>query len=204
MQTHVLGNGPSIAIFKRDEWSEDHIFIGCNFSDAKLRPNYTVMVDVRPMKFFYQGQGIDFCPTILSDKSHKYIENDKKGRKPSGALEVKEVIPMRRFQDIHPKWFLNSGQHAVMYAIEKEPHTTINHWGIDTFWTNALKSNTDAIVRPNADDRVRSDIADPWRNFWRKIFEDHSTHMFIIHAPEDVSFYDEYQDLGNVKRAYHQ
>ena len=203
MAVHVLGNGPSIQLFDRDIWPEEDLFIGCNFSDAALRPDYTVMVDVRPMKHFYQGTGIDFCPTILSEKSMKYIENDKKGRKPSGALDIKEIIPMLKFEEIHQKWNLNSGQHAAMYALKNEPHKQMHLWGIDTFWTNALKSGSDAIVRPNADDRVREDIADPWRQFWRKIFSDHGPYRFYIHAPMGATLYEEYLDLGNVERVFH-
>lgn len=203
MAVHVLGNGPSIEIFDRNVWPENDLFVGCNFSDSELRPDYTVMVDVRPMKFFYQGTGIDFCPTVLSEKAHNYIKNDKKGRIPSGALEIKEIIQMIKFEEIHKKWSLNSGQHATMYVLKNEPHEQIHLWGIDTFWTNALKSNSDAIVRPNADDRVREDIADPWRQFWRKIFNDHTTHRFYIHAPMGATLYEEYLDLGNVERVFH-
>ena len=205
MTAHVLGNGPSISLFKRDEWPETDIFIGCNFSDEEnLRPDYTVMVDIRPMRKFYEGYKVG-VPMVISDRSEKFII-DKKGwddMNTRGAIILKDIMPLTKFKDLHPKYALNSGQHAAVYALDNEDITDLHIWGSDTFWGNALKSNTDAIMRPSADDRVRIDIADPWRCFWERIFEEHPDHTFYIHAPEGVGLHKDYR-LDNVKVVFHE
>lgn len=201
MAIHVLGNGPSIDIFKRDIWPDSDVYIGCNFSDEKLRPDYTVMIDVKATKKFSEGLKLSI-PVVFSKRNKGFMDTQLM-KPPEDAYIIKDVMENIHWKEIHKSWGLNSAQHAVMYALSHESDTNMLHlWGIDSFWSDNLKSNTDAIMRPNVGDRIREDIADPWRIFWQHIFIKNPNTQFRIHAPAGVTLFKTYTD-NNVEFIYH-
>jgi hypothetical protein len=180
---HILGNGSSIELFDRSEWPEDHTFVGCNFSDDRLRVDYTVMMDVKALMKFYSGHKISM-PLIISDRCEKYIEVQRGGwdKIPQGLFSHLDTIPM--IHHAGSKFPLNSGHHATLYAI-KANYSNIKNvhlWGFDTFWSDNLQSNTDSIVDRTPGTRTKANVAKEWREFWVKIFSDHPNIMFTVHS----------------------
>jgi len=185
MAAHVLGNGPSITrLFKRDDWPETDLFIGCNFSDEALRPNFTVMVDVRPLRLFAEKGYRIRIPTYLSDKGKEYIVHELKHRFSTDYINEIGVIPLIHWTDISQSIAMNSGHHAAMLAIESG-HREIHLWGIDSFWQDDLVSLTDAYTRPTSEARIEVKRATVWRTYWLEIFRRHSDHRFVIHQPPE-------------------
>lgn len=201
MAIHVLGNGPSIEIFNRDIWPESDIFVGCNFSDVNLRPNYTVMVDVKATKKFVEGLKLTI-PVVLSKRNKGFMDTQTM-KPPEDAFILKDVMDNIHLKELHTSYGLNSAQHAVMYSIKNETDLSVLHlWGIDSFWSNNLLSNTDSIMRPNVGDRIREDIANPWREFWKHIFIKNPDTQFYIHAPFGSNIIKPYAEK-NVEFVYH-
>jgi hypothetical protein len=204
MAVHVLGNGPSLSnLFHRNDWPDSDIFIGCNFSDESLRPNYTVFIDVKPIRLFGEKGYRLRIPTILSDKAHDYIVNELKHRYHESYINIREIFPLIHWTDLSKSTAMNSGHHAVMYAIQNESDTVIHIWGIDSFWQNDLASLTDSYTN-NKSSRIDIERANVWRLYWLEIFKRYSNHTFIIHTPKDTELLIDLKCLPNtaVDRAF--
>lgn len=181
MSVHILGNGPSIKLFNAPDYKKD-IKIGCNFTDISLSPDYTVMVDVRPLMKLKEGHIVP-VPVILSDRGKEHLG------KSNLNLDIKDVVPLKKVQQIHSKIAMNSGQHAVLYSIEHEHNDDklIHLWGIDSFWSDDLKSSSDKIMRnPKEAARIKPNITMVWRRYWKYIFNHYEDFMFHIHIPFNV------------------
>jgi hypothetical protein len=183
---HILGNGPSISLFNRDDWPSEHEFIGCNFSNTELCPDYTVIVDVKPIMKLFEGYKLSI-PAVISDRCVKYIEKDNGGwrKLASDAINVIDTIEM-----IHKngwKYPMNSGHHATLYGIKKHGHElkTIYLWGFDSFWTHDISSSSDVHFRNSTAPRIREPVTTEWRKYWNEIMKEHSSINFII--KENVS-----------------
>jgi hypothetical protein len=178
---HVLGNGPSLELFNRNDWSNDHEFVGCNFSDPALNPDYTVMMDAKPIMKFYQGYKLSI-PLVISERCESYIAKDKGGwnKLANDAFVLCDIIPMIHEQP--NKYPMNSGHHATLYAINRNKETvkTVHLWGFDSFWTNDISSKTDGLVNKVPGPRVNSAVSVEWRKYWSEIFNKHNTIEFII------------------------
>lgn len=201
MAVHILGNGPSLSeVFHRDDWPETDVFIGCNFSNESLRPNYTVFIDVRPLRLFGEKGYRLRIPTIISDKANDYIVNELRHRFRSDYINIREVIPLIHWKEISHKTAMNSGHHAVMYAIDNEPknNDTIHIWGVDSFWQDDLVSLTDVYTRPTIESRIEAERASVWRSYWVEIFVRYQNHHFVIHSPSGVRIDSNVFELKNV------
>jgi hypothetical protein len=178
---HVLGNGPSLELFNRNEWSDDHEFVGCNFSNPDLRPDYTVMMDVKPIMQFYQGYKLSI-PLVISERCESYIAKDKKGweRLPADSFVLFDVIPM--IHEKPNKYPMNSGHHATLYGINRNKETvkTVHLWGFDSFWSNDISSRTDELVKRTGGPRVNLSVSAEWRKYWSEIFDKHKNIKFVI------------------------
>ena len=180
---HILGNGPSLSLFNRNDWSEDDLFVGCNFSNPKLQPDYTVIMDAKPMIKLFEGYKLSI-PAVISDRCKRLVEKEKGGwrKLPTDAINVIDTMPM-----IHPngyKYPMNSGHHATLYAIKQNINTVkeVHLWGFDSFWTDDISSNSDIHFRGGKiTTRPRKPVVNKWRMHWDKIFADHDQHInFII------------------------
>lgn len=183
---HILGNGPSLSQFNRNEWPDDHEFVGCNFSDPELRPDYTVIMDTKPIIKLFGGYKLSI-PAVISDRCIKYIEKEKSGwRKiPSDAINVIDTIEM-----IHEKGWkypMNSGHHATLYAIKKHGNElkTIYLWGFDSFWSHDISSTSDVYFRNDTAPKLREPVVVEWRKYWNNIMTEHAHINFIIRGNEN-------------------
>jgi len=205
MAIHILGNGPSLRLFDRNEWPYSDIFVGCNFSNVDLRPDYTVIIDAGAMKMFRGGdKGYKLeIPAVVTQRAYDYIDKDSGGWQTMqpGLINIVDVIPLERDKKIARKLAMNSGQHATLYAIKNHPdHDIIHVWGTDSFWSDDLESATDAIVRKNQRGRrVKPSVTKQWNDYWKKIFKDHSDHTFVIHRPSDATLMSSVLSQSNVR-----
>lgn len=207
MAVHILGNGPSLTkLFRREDWPESDVFIGCNFSDESLRPDYTMFIDIRPLRLFGEKGYRLHIPTIISDKANDYIVNELKHRFRSDYINIREVYPLIHWTGISKKTAMNSGHHAVMYAIQREQckNSVIHIWGTDSLWQDDLVSLTDAYTRPTVESRVEGERALVWRSYWLEIFKRHPDHEFVIHHPVGSNVDPSITELSNtsVKSSY--
>jgi hypothetical protein len=199
---HILGNGDSISLFNRDEWEESNEFVGCNFSDIRFRPDYTVIMDAKPMFEVYGGMNIEI-PVVLSDRCETFIVKDKKGwdKLRDEAFTFVDTITMIHDKANGYNFPMNSGHHATMYAIKRNEGVIkeVHLWGFNTFWSDDLKSNTDLIVKRNATNRSRPNprVSNEWRKYWKTLFNTNSNISFIVHGAIEIDKY--FIDVKNVK-----
>lgn len=183
MAIHLLGNGPSIRYFARDEWSNsEDIFVGCNFSDPDLEPNYTTIIDVNAIRKLCKiGTPSLQIPALISKRAHKYLTDTSK-------VTVFDVIDVEQDRSISSNLTMNAGQHGLLYAIRNNSkERTIHIWGTDSFWGDDLVSASDAIMRPqHTTPRIKPQITRTWRKYWSKIFNEYTNHTFFIHSPVGV------------------
>lgn len=183
MTIHLLGNGPSIRYFARNEWSNsENIFIGCNFSDRSLDPNYTTIIDVNAIRKLCEPETSCLeMPALVSKRAYKYLTDTSK-------VDILDVIDIEQDRSISPNITMNAGQHGLLYAIRNNPkEQTIHIWGIDSIWSDDLVSKSDAIMRPlHTAPRIKPQITRTWKKYWSKIFENHPNHTFFIHSPAGV------------------
>ena len=177
---HILGNGPSISKFDRNEWFDNHEFIGCNFSNTELRPDYTVIMDVKPIIKLYSGYKLTI-PAVVSDRCDKHIKENKR-KLPHDAIYIIDTIKM--VHEKGRKYPMNSGHHATLYGINKHSATikTVYLWGFDSFWTDDICSNSDIHFRNGMTPRVRKPVATEWRQYWDEIFDEYKHIEFIING----------------------
>jgi len=205
MAIHILGNGPSLRLFERDAWPETDVFVGCNFSDTDLFPNYTVIIDAGAMKMFRGGdRGYKLeIPAVVTQRAYDYIDKDSGGWQTMqpGLIDIIDVVPLERDRRIARRLAMNSGQHGALYAIRThKEHDTLHIWGTDSFWSDDLESTTDAIVRKNQRGRrIKPSVTKQWNDYWRKIFNDHSDHTFVIHKPSATSIVEDILNHSNVQ-----
>ena len=206
MTIHLLGNGPSLDLFNRDEWSDSHTFVGCNFSDPSLRPDYTVIVDVRAIKKFIEPEPyVLTIPAVVSRRAYDYVQKHHGWENVShSVIEIIDAIDLIRDRRISKNLAMNSGQHGVVYSIRKHSclgsiHQDVHIWGTDSLWSTDIVSKTDPIARPNhKGSRVRPRITKRWNSYWKKIFIDHPYHTFTIHAPKEARVVKDIASLDNV------
>ena len=209
MTIHLLGNGPSLDLFNRDEWSDSHTFVGCNFSDPSLRPDYTVIVDVRAIKKFIEPEPyVLTIPAVVSRRAYDYVQKHHGWENVShSVIEIADTIDLIRDRRISKNLAMNSGQHGVVYSIRKHSclgsiHQDVHIWGTDSLWSTDIVSKTDPIARPNhKGSRVRPRITKRWNSYWKKIFIDHPYHTFTIHAPKEARVVKDIASLDNVSVA---
>ena len=183
---HILGNGPSLSLFNPSHWlSEEHLIIGCNFSNPELNPKYTVIMDAKPMMKLYQGYKLTI-PAVISDRCTKYVEKDKGGwrKLPTDTITVIDTIPM--IHEKGRKFPMNSGHHATLYGIKQNIQTvkTVHLWGLDSFWTGDISSSSDVHFRGGIRPRLREPVAREWRVYWDEIFDMYPDIEFIIQKGE--------------------
>lgn len=200
---HILGNGPSLSLFNRNDWSDEHLFIGCNFSDEKLRPDLTIMIDAKAIMQFYQGHKLNI-PLVISNTCEKFILNEKGGwgSLAPDAFQLVEVIDQIKIRSVSDSYPMNSGHHGVWYATSKHPDTIkdIHLWGTDVFWSNDLASNTDTIVGRDGGPRIRDSVALAWRNYWLYLFSQNQNVNFHIKIQEGKELNPVFYSVKNLVR----
>lgn len=190
---HILGNGPSLSLFNRDAWPEDDLFVGCNYSDVNLRPDFTVIVDAKPILKLFEGKSLNI-PAVISSRCLDYVDYDKSKSKSSWKKLPKDAISILDSIDIiHESgqpFPMNSGQHAVMYCLNKYSDTikTVYLWGIDSLWTDDISSFSDYHFKGsinNIQKREKPRVAKTWRSYWDKIFDENKNVKFIIKGKDE-------------------
>lgn len=185
MAIHVLGNGPSLTLFDRSKCSVSDVVVGCNFSDETLAPHYTVMTDTRPLRKVIKDAFSSTIPYVLSHKGRRYLECERKHE--FKKITIRDSIPVQKYPSVSPKFPMNSGMHAVLYALEHEDpsHKEVFLWGMDSFWTGGIESSTDALV-PKSRDMIAmgpAKVYGAWMKYWSLIFSENPDIIFRIMMP---------------------
>jgi len=185
---HILGNGPSLSLFNRNEWTNDDLFVGCNFSDPELRPNYTVIMDAKPMMKLFEGYRLTI-PAVVSDRCEKYIEKEKGGWRKLSPESIKVIDTIKMSHPKGSKYPMNSGHHATIYAIEQNIDTVkeVHLWGFDSFWTDDISSRSDIHFKgAEMVSRIREPVVKDWRKYWEEIFEKYNDIKFVIQRSDNT------------------
>ena len=185
MKIHLVGNGISSSYFDRSKCDQSDIVVGCNFSSPEISPDFVCIMDLSAMRKIVDESDIvvDY-PAVITDRCSEYM--DKNIHKIGTRLQALDVIKTRIIKSINRNIPMNSGQHGLLYAIEKNPNVSqIYIWGMDSFWTDNISSSTDEIIKKNK--QIQNPrIARIWRNYWNHIFKKYTdTHKFNIFALED-------------------
>jgi hypothetical protein len=184
MKIHLVGNGPSVSYFDRSQCSKDDIVVGCNFSSPQISPDFVSIIDLSTMRKIVDEPEVrvDY-PAVITERCSDYKHNNSK--KFGNRLQVLDVVKTRQIRAINKNIPMNSGQHGLLYAIEKHPEVRdIYIWGVDSFWTDSISSTTDDIIKKHK--QVHNPrISKIWRNYWNYIFQKYSDHSFHIFALEE-------------------
>lgn len=187
MSIHILGNGPSIRLFDRSAWGNSDIFVGCNFSDVSLGPDFTMIIDVQATKQFFGAEAQTLkIPAVLTNRAYDYIEKTGWHKIDSSRLHIVDTMETVRNRSLDRKLAANSGQHAAVYGIQKctGHEDTVHIWGSDSIWSNEITSSTDRIVRPShKGPRIKPNIATTWDKYWAWIMDQYRDTEFVVHAP---------------------
>lgn len=205
MAIHILGNGPSIRLFVRDDHPDTDLFVGCNFSDRAYRPHFVSLIDVRAMKSLLKGH-IPPAPVLLSDRAAEY--GDRRDSHWRDLLEypVECVMDLTRYPSVSKDLAMNSGQHGLLYALDAYHRhgDSVHLWGIDSFWTDNMASTTDSIARADLrGQRVRPQITRCWRRYWDVLFSDNPGTLFYIHTVSGMVVSTSHTQQSNVQVVYH-
>lgn len=180
---HILCNGPSISLFKQNDWKNNDLFIGCNFSDPeRLNPHFTVIVDIKPLYYLDKLQ----FPVVLTENAFQHLRRNV----PHYDITILDVIPRLKIDSISKKYPMNSGHHACFYGMQKNSDCTEIHiWGADSLWTNSLETTTDRYVKQSMPARREKDnkiISKIWIQHWNYLQSLNSDKAFIFHGkPND-------------------
>ena len=199
MAIHILGNGPSIRLFNRDDWPETDVFVGCNLSDPSFRPHFTSVVDIAAIKVILKGYE-PAAPLLLSSRAADQADKiDENWRDKTVGIEA--VMDLVKDRTVSRSLSMNSAQHATTYSIlAYSDHVDVHLFGIDSFWSTNLKSKTDIYVRPNQKSpRVRPQITRQWNGYWHKIFSENTNHNFVIHKPTTTRLVDQFDGYDNLQ-----
>ena len=176
---HILGNGKSVHYFDKSEG----LRVGCNFTQPRYKPDWTMIADIKPIKKFYEGYRL-CCPAILTERAHRFTVH-KSVKLSKEFLDVIDVVEFIRWMDVCKQWGANSAQHATHYAIQRTPEVQEVHiWGCDSLWSSDIESSTDKIVHKNLEFMNTQNIYYVWRDYWDKIFSNSPNVQFTVHAPE--------------------
>ena len=185
MNIHLVGNGTSSSYFDRSKCNQSDIIVGCNFSNPEISPDFVSIIDLSTMrKLVYEPEVSVNYPAVITDRCSDYMKSNTK--KIGQRLQVLDVVKTRQIRMIDRNIPMNSGQHGLLYAIEKNPNVSqVYIWGVDSFWTDNISSSTDEIIKKNK--QIQNPrIARIWRNYWNHIFKKYTdTHNFNIFALED-------------------
>lgn len=178
MKMHLIGNGPSINLFK----NESGIRVGCNFTNADLKPDWTMIADIKPVKKLYEGINLP-CPAIITQRAYNFTA-EKAVKLPAERMTIKRIVEFVRWDDVDPKWGMNSAQHGVWYGIEEHAPQEVHIWGCDSLWSTNIESSTDNIVSKNLELMNKTKIYLVWREYWNSIFYKYPNIEFVVHGPE--------------------
>jgi hypothetical protein len=147
MQTHVLGNGPSINLYKPSKG----FVIGCNFQQFPV--DVSVVLDVRPFHVYLSNRNVFQNKPIITSV---YAMNGMKHKNLEQELDIVYKLP---FLDK----FVSAGHVATQWALDNQ-HTEIHLWGFDSIWADTQETKTDEYVFR---DRQQHDLYIHWREKWK-------------------------------------
>ncbi len=157
MKAHILGNGPSIEIYK----PQDGFIIGCNFQEYPCDIN--VLLDCKPF-LVYRGNR-DLVPNkkvITSKYAWPTIEEQDL----TNEFEFVYVLPFL-------EKYVSAGHVATQWALENN-YTEIHLWGFDSIWQDTQETRTDKLVVRS---RAQFDLYVHWREKWQPF----KKHNIIVH-----------------------
>lgn len=154
---HILGNGPSIQLYKPSEG----FVIGCNFHTHPV--DVSVVLDKRPF-LIYKGNRslLQGKPIITSSYAMSTIKEIKIRDELNIILVIENMGTYDSAGHIATRWALNEGY--------KEIHL----WGFDSIWADTQETKTDEIVPRN---RAQFDLYIHWREKWKPFINDN----IIVH-----------------------
>lgn len=144
---HILGNGPSIELYRPSEG----FVIGCNFHTHPT--DVSVVLDKRPF-LIYKGNR-----SLLQDKkliTSQYAMPTIEEIKIKEELDIIHVVPYMDKYD-------SAGHIATRWALDKG-YEEIHLWGFDSIWADTQETKTDQIVPRN---RAQFDLYIHWRKKWK-------------------------------------
>ena len=157
MQTHILGNGPSINLY---EPAEGYV-IGCNFQQFPV--DVSVVLDIRPFHVYLSNRSVFQNKPIITSV---YAMNGMKHKNLEQELDIVYKLP---FLDK----FVSAGHVATQWALDNQ-HTEIHLWGFDSIWADTQETKTDELV---SRDRQQHDLYIHWRKKWKPFTQ----HNIIVH-----------------------
>lgn len=189
---HIIGNGDSCENFLK--WKQDNhglpLVIGCNFSDVRFDPAFTIITDITPIKTIIGDPNMTLqIPAVISDRADNYVKTSLKGwqRVPQGKINVIDVFKRyKRDQSISKNIPPSSAHNALHYGLTKfSPCTkTVHLWGIHAFWTTDITSKTDPLVKKRGN-RNKPTVTKVWNAYWKRMFSGlkNDQYEIVIHCP---------------------
>jgi len=147
MKAHILGNGPSINLYKPQEG----YIIGCNFQQHPV--DVSVVLDVRPFHLYMANRQIFQSKPLITSQ---YAMNGMKHKNLEQELDIVYKVP-------YVDKFISAGHIAAQWAIDNN-YDEINLWGFDSIWADTQETKTDEFIMR---DRQQHDLYIHWREKWQ-------------------------------------
>lgn len=188
MAVHILGNGESSKLFKQEEWDENDIFVGCNWANTDWKLTFTCFIDSKAGKKYKEGHHTNF-PAIVTGKFIKAVDDPELINSQLNIIDKIEAIIWKRNNKAIRS--ANSAFSAFVYCVEKYDETDYHIWGIDTLWSDYLKSSTDSIMQYKVL-REKPNVASEWRWYWMEAARRYRDKIKLnFHIPNNVILIDQ-------------
>ena len=156
MKAHILGNGPSINLYKPQEG----YIVGCNFQEHPV--DVSIVLDRRPFLVYCGNRALlQGKPIITSAYAMKTINEQEILHE----FEILDVIE-------HLEKYVSAGHIATNWCLGK--YDEIHLWGFDSIWADTQETKTDKLVERS---RAQFDLFIHWREKWQA----YKQHNIIVH-----------------------
>lgn len=148
MKAHILGNGPSIVLYK----PQDGYVVGCNFHEHEV--NVSVLLDCRPFMIYRGNRQLLKTRNIIT--STYAMHHTVKPLKMTEEFNILYELPFL-------EKYVSAGHVATDWALNNG-YDEIHLWGFDSIWADTQETRTDEIVPRN---RAQFDLFIHWREKWK-------------------------------------
>ena len=178
MRVNIIGNGPSVSLYKDDIENKNII---CNIPNVKVSKVFaSVMVDFKMMRALNEGKlNNDKYEWVLGFRPDKYREENP-SFKMKYAGNVKDYYTRIPDYAGGPTNF-NCGHVATHYACTKIKPTEIHMYGFDSLFDHTITSLTDNHLEANRLPQNVDRLTKIWREVWINLFREFPRITFVVH-----------------------
>jgi len=180
-EVHVVGNGPSSAIFTKTPVSNEDKIIACNLPPFTINRVYGYMiVDFKMMRAIREGSLMVPPEWILGFRPKMFCDSDP-------MFHMQHASKIKEFYTTLPDYVPNykdfsCGHAAVHYAATKLRPRVIHMYGFDSIFDFDSTSCSDLYL-PSSRDLINTNtLTASWRRIWPALWREFPTIDFKLYG----------------------